>query len=55
MAYYEYRCTKCGNTFTKTESMTEHDEKRPIKCPACNAKEVVRVFSPAYVVTSKKS
>lgn len=54
MPIYEYRCEKCGHTFTIKMSMTEH-EAGNIACPACRGKRILPQFSTFYAKTSKKS
>jgi putative FmdB family regulatory protein len=51
---YQYRCEKCGNSFERTETLTEHEEAKA-KCPKCNSKKVTQVPGRVHVVTSKKS
>ncbi|HUY92846.1 MAG TPA: zinc ribbon domain-containing protein [Pirellulales bacterium] len=55
MPYYEYKCAKCGATFTVMRSMAEQERLGQIKCPECASKQVVRVYSPVLVRTSKKA
>jgi len=45
---------KCGKKFERTESISEHEAKKP-KCPMCGSKKVSFVPGTVYVVTSKKS
>ena len=54
MPTYQYRCGKCGKSFERTETMTEH-EKAKAKCPKCDSKKVTQVPGRVHVVTSKKS
>jgi putative FmdB family regulatory protein len=54
MPTYQYRCEKCGKTFERTETMSEHEAAKP-QCPNCGNKKVSAVPSRVYVVTSKKS
>jgi putative FmdB family regulatory protein len=54
MPTYEYRCEKCGHTFTTVLSLNEHDKGRP-PCPKCKSKKVEQVFSGVSVKTSRKS
>jgi putative FmdB family regulatory protein len=51
---YEYRCEKCGKSFERTETITEH-EKTKAKCPKCDSQKVSQVPGLVHVVTSKKS
>ncbi len=55
MPYYEYKCAKCGATFTIMRSMAQQERPQQVKCPECASKQVARVFSPVFVQTSKKS
>lgn len=55
MPYYEYKCAKCGATFTVMRSMSEQGRLRRIRRPECASKQVVRVYSPVFVRTSKKA
>jgi len=54
MPTYEYRCNECRKSFTRDESIAEHQAQTP-KCPKCGSKNVARSFSAVYVKTSKKS
>ena len=54
MPTYEHRCTKCGKTFERTESMAEHEAAKP-SCPKCGSKKVAAVPSRIYTITTKKS
>lgn len=54
MPTYDYQCAKCGETFSRRESMSEH-EKASVTCPRCQAAEVERVISAAYPRTARKS
>ena len=54
MAEYDYRCLRCGRSFTITESMTEHGTETH-HCPFCKSTRVQRVLTPLTVKTSKKS
>jgi putative FmdB family regulatory protein len=51
---YEYRCADCKKTFTRTQTLAEHD-KGKIECPECGSKKVEQTYSSFYAVTSKKS
>jgi putative FmdB family regulatory protein len=55
MPYYEYKCTKCETVFTVMRSMAKFARAKPVKCPACGSKHVVRIYNPVFVLTSKKS
>jgi putative FmdB family regulatory protein len=51
---YQYRCEKCGKSFERTETITEHQAAK-VRCPKCNSKKVAQVPGRVHVVTSKKS
>ena len=51
---YQYRCSECGKSFERTETISEH-EAAQIRCPKCNSKKVTQVPGRVNVVTSKKS
>jgi putative FmdB family regulatory protein len=51
---YQYRCEKCGKSFERTETITEHEAAKA-KCPKCDSKKVTQVPGRVHVVTSKKS
>jgi len=54
MPVYEYRCEKCGEIFSLTLPMKEHD-KGGITCPNCKSTSVVQQFTSFFAKTSKKS
>lgn len=54
MPIYEFRCAKCRKKFDVIKSIPEM-EKSKIKCPKCKSVKVERIWSQAYVVTSRKS
>jgi len=54
MPLYEYRCTACHEQFARTESITEHGDRRP-RCPKCESRAVEPVFSPFFAKTVRKS
>jgi putative FmdB family regulatory protein len=54
MPTYEYRCTRCGETFEKDESVREHEERKA-RCPKCGSAELSPMLSRFYAKTSKKS
>lgn len=54
MPLYEFKCHKCGETFTVAESIAAR-EKRAEKCPKCNSNEVERVLGEVSVKTAKKT
>lgn len=56
MPIYEYRCTVCGERFSRQEPIKEHGAERPAPaCPKCGAQAVEPVFSPFFVKTVRKS
>jgi putative FmdB family regulatory protein len=54
MPTYEYRCQKCGNNFSVTMHIAEHDQERTT-CPACKGTSIVQQYTAFYAKTSKKS
>jgi putative FmdB family regulatory protein len=54
MPLYEYRCTKCDERFARTETMAQHDSRRPA-CPKCSSRSVEPVLSPFFAKTIRKS
>ena len=38
MPTYQYRCEKCGKSFERTETITEHEAAKA-KCPNCDSQE----------------
>ena len=54
LAVWLYHCQKCGATFERTETISEHWTAKP-QCPKCGSKKVSVVPPHVYVVTSKKS
>jgi putative FmdB family regulatory protein len=54
MPHYEFVCKACKKTFTKTESIAEHDIVK-VSCPHCGSHEVEQCWSTFTAVTSKKS
>jgi putative FmdB family regulatory protein len=55
MPYYEYKCAKCETVFMLMRSMAEFVHPKPIKCPGCGSKQIMRIYSKVFVRTSKKS
>jgi putative FmdB family regulatory protein len=51
---YQYRCKKCGKSFERTETISEHEVAK-VKCLKCDSKKVTQVPGRIHVVTSKKS
>jgi len=54
MPTYEYRCSKCGKVFERSEYVAEHEKSHP-RCPKCNCKQVQPVLADFFAKTSKKS
>jgi putative FmdB family regulatory protein len=54
MPTYQYRCAKCGNTFERSEHVSEHERSHP-QCPKCQSAQVEPVLSDFYAKTAKKS
>ncbi len=54
MPTYEYRCSKCGKVFERSEYVAEHEKSHP-SCPKCNCKQVQPVLADFFAKTSKKS
>ena len=54
MPLYEYFCKKCGESFTLTMTISEHDKKR-VQCPRCNGTEVEQQVQSFFAKTSRKS
>jgi putative FmdB family regulatory protein len=55
MPLYEYRCTACATSFTRTESMAEHTTGSRPACPKCRSRAVELVFSDFFAKTVRKS
>lgn len=55
MAVYEYSCDDCKATFTVSERISQHTEKKPPKCRECGGENTRRVYSSFYAKTSSKS
>jgi putative FmdB family regulatory protein len=54
MPTYQYRCTKCGEVFERTEHVAKHEKAHP-HCPKCKSASVEPVLADFYAKTSKKS
>lgn len=54
MPTYEYRCSKCGQKFERTEHVAEHEKAHP-RCPKCQSREIEPVLGEFFAKTSKKS
>ena len=54
MPTYVYRCEQCGDTFERTETISEHGTTMP-PCPKCGSDKVASVPTRFVAVTAKKS
>jgi putative FmdB family regulatory protein len=54
MPTYQYRCTKCGEVFERTEHVVEHEKSHP-HCPKCKSASVELVLADFFAKTSRKS
>ena len=54
MPLYDYKCQKCGETFSLVMSFKEKETKK-LECPKCKSSDVKQVYSGFFAVTSKKS
>ncbi len=54
MPVYDYKCGKCGKTFSMIMNIKEKETKK-IKCPKCKSVRVKPVYSGFFAVTSRKS
>ncbi|UCF40442.1 MAG: zinc ribbon domain-containing protein [Gemmatimonadota bacterium] len=54
MPTYEYRCEKCGEQFSRMESISQHGRKRPA-CPKCKSVKITQMLSSFYAKTAKKT
>lgn len=54
MPIYDYKCEKCGESFSLAMSIKEKETKK-VKCPKCKSSKVKPVYSGFFAVTSKKS
>ncbi|HWR90638.1 MAG TPA: FmdB family zinc ribbon protein [Dissulfurispiraceae bacterium] len=54
MPIYDYKCDKCGETFSLVMSVKEKETKK-IKCGKCRSTRVKPVYTGFFAVTSKKS
>jgi putative FmdB family regulatory protein len=54
MPTYAYRCEQCGDTFERTETISEHGTAKP-SCPKCGSDKVASVPTPFVAMTAKKS
>ncbi|HEY3355689.1 MAG TPA: FmdB family zinc ribbon protein [Polyangia bacterium] len=56
MPIYDYVCNHCGEKFTLTISVSEHERRKPeLRCPKCSAAEVEQLYEPFFAVTSRKA
>lgn len=56
MATYEYRCDDCRKTFTVSQPISQHGDKRrkPV-CTRCGSRKTQQLFSAFFAKTSSKS
>jgi putative FmdB family regulatory protein len=54
MPTYAYRCGKCGETFEKVETISEHGAEKPL-CPKCGSENVTSIPTTFVAMTGKKS
>jgi putative FmdB family regulatory protein len=55
MPSYTYRCGKCGQTFERFETISEHETLKRA-CPKCgNENDIASVPVPFVAMTSRKS
>lgn len=54
MPLYDYKCEKCGESFTLVMSIKEKGTKN-VECPKCKSDRVKPVYSGFFAKTSKKS
>ena len=54
MPIYDFKCDKCGETFSLVMSVKEKETKK-IKCGKCKSTRVKPVYTGFFAVTSKKS
>jgi putative FmdB family regulatory protein len=54
MPNYEYRCEACGETFSRSEHISEHGSNPPT-CPKCKSNRVQPLMSSFYAKTARKS
>jgi putative FmdB family regulatory protein len=54
MPIYTYRCSSCGTSFERIESMSRHGTDHP-GCPECKSTDVEQRIDSVSVKTRKKS
>ena len=54
MPTYDYSCRKCGKKFSLIMRISEH-EKKKVRCPKCEAHQVVQTVQAFFATTSKKT
>ncbi|SPD72048.1 putative regulatory protein (CxxC_CxxC_SSSS) [uncultured Desulfobacterium sp.] len=54
MPTYEFKCDKCGNSYTLLLTLAEY-EKKNFRCPKCKSKNVKQQISSFQTITAKKS
>lgn len=55
MPTYEFKCKKCGKTFSLQMTITDYSKQKSFACPECKSEDVTRIYSRFSAVTSKKS
>jgi putative FmdB family regulatory protein len=53
MPIYEYRCSKCGQTFDKLFASHQKMTESKVACPHCHSKRVKRLISASRVNTGR--
>ncbi len=53
MPTYEFKCTKCGQEFTRFMSLKERDAGQ-VACPKCNSPEVQQLISKVLTILEAK-
>jgi len=54
MPTYSYSCDKCGKRFSRIETISAHEKRKPA-CPKCKSQRVTQVLRSFFAKTSKKS
>ena len=55
MPSYEFECQRCNEVFTQQQSLAQHDEHRPVKCPKCGSTSTRQLIVAVFTKTSRKS
>ncbi len=53
MAFYDYKCTRCGAVFEIEKGMKEAPKK--LKCPKCGSAEANRVFTKIRILKGESA